>query len=79
MARPLRIEYPDAIHHVMVRGIDRQAIVCDELDRDRWVTLLQQAVERFHWRLFAYALLDNHFHLFLQTPEPNLSFTITGT
>ncbi|MBM4043421.1 MAG: hypothetical protein FJ290_33455 [Planctomycetes bacterium] len=73
MARPLRIELPEAIYHVTGRGNARAAIVADEGDRDKWLALLAKTVERQHWRVFAFALLDNHFHLFLQTPEPNLS------
>jgi len=73
MSRPLRIAFADAIYHVTSRGNDRQAIVADEADRDRWVLLLRRTVEAYGWRMFALALMDNHFHLFLQTPEPNLS------
>jgi REP element-mobilizing transposase RayT len=73
MARPLRIEFSDAIYHVTGRGIERRAIVRDRRDRDRWVERLEQTVRRRRWRLFAFALMNNHFHLFLQTPDPNLS------
>jgi len=73
MARPLRIEFPDAIYHVTSRGNARQAIVRDVVDQDKWMELLQRTVERYGWRLFAFALMTNHYHLFLQTPDPNLS------
>ena len=73
MARPLRIEYSNAIFHVSSRGNARQTIVRDVADRDKWVELLRRSVEEQGWRLFAFALMTNHFHLFLQTPEPNLS------
>ena len=73
MARPLRIEFPEAIYHATSRGNARNAIVADDADREKWLALLAKTVERQHWRVFAFALLDNHFHLFLQTPEPNLS------
>ena len=73
MARPLRIEFQGANYHVTARGIERRAIVRDDRDRDRWVERLEQTVLRRRWRLFAFALMDNHFHLFLQTPDPNLS------
>ena len=43
------------------------------MDRDKWVELLRRSVEEQGWRLFAFALMTNHFHLFVQTPEPNLS------
>ena len=73
MARPLRIEYPDAIYHVTMRGIERRRIVADERDRRQWLNRLGHVVRLHRWRLFAFALMNNHYHLFLQTPEPNLS------
>jgi len=73
MARPLRLEYADAIYHVTSRGNARGAIVSDDRDRRKWLRLLADTATRCRWRVFAFALLDNHFHLFLQTPEANLS------
>jgi len=73
MARPLRIEFANAIYHVTARGNERRDIVRDDQDRDRWLALVARAVDVYRWRMFALALMDNHFHLFLQTPEPNLS------
>jgi len=73
MASPLRIEYADAIYHLTGRGNARRPIVRDVVDRDKWMELLQRSVEQHGWRVFAFALMTNHYHLFLQTPEPNLS------
>ena len=73
MARPLRIEYAGAMYHVTSRGNARQRIVTDIVDRDKWVELLQRSAEQHGWRVFAFALMTNHYHIFLQTPEPNLS------
>jgi REP element-mobilizing transposase RayT len=73
MARPLRIEFPDAIHHVTSRGNERRDIFRDDVDRLLFLELLGQAVKRFGWSLTAWVLMTNHFHLVLQTPEPNLS------
>ena len=73
MARPLRIEFENAVYHVTARGIERRAIVRDDRDRDCWIERLERTVLRRRWRIFAFALMDNHFHLFLQTPDPNLS------
>ncbi len=73
MARPLRIEFPDAVYHVTSRGNERRAIVADDRDREKWQGLLQRTVTTFRWRLFAFALMDNHYHLFVQTREANLS------
>jgi putative transposase len=73
MARPLRIEFADAIHHVTSRGNERRSIFRDDTDRRMFLQLLGQAVKRFGWSVTAWVLMTNHFHLVLQTPEPNLS------
>jgi len=73
MARPLRVEYADAVYHVMSRGIEGRRICADNVDRDMWLRILGRAAERFGWRVHAFSLLDNHFHLFLRTPEAGLS------
>ncbi len=73
MSRPLRIEIEDGIYHVTARGWGRRVIVRDNRDRREWFNLLDRVVSRFGWRFFAWVLMDNHFHLFLQTPEANLS------
>ena len=48
-------------------------IVDDDRDRQKWFELLDRVTRRFGWRFFAWVLMDNHFHLFLQTPDANLS------
>src|SRR5208282_215719 len=73
MARPLRIEYPGAIYHVMSRGNQRRSIFEDERDYQRVLQGLEQTVSRFGWELLSFVLMPNHFHLFLRTPQPNLS------
>ena len=73
MARPLRIEFPGALYHVMSRGNDRGPIVRDDRDREKRLDWLRRTVETYGWRLHAFVLMRNHDHLFLETPEPNLS------
>ena len=73
MARALRIERVGGRHHVVARGNERRAIVRDDRDRDRFVELLAQLPSRFGTRLHAWVLMDNHYHLLLETPEANLS------
>jgi len=58
---------------VTVRGIEGRSIAMDDRDRSRWLEQLELVVHRHGWRLFAFALMGNHFHLFFQTPRPNLS------
>src|SRR5208337_2113130 len=73
MARRLRIQYSDAIYHVMARGNGRQDIVQDNADRGRLVACLERAVRRSGWSLYAFLFLTNHLHLVLKTPRPNLA------
>ncbi len=73
MARPLRIEYPGALHHVTSRGNARQDIFLDATDRRRFLDTLGDVVGRFGWLCHAYCLMGNHYHLLVETPEPNLS------
>lgn len=73
MPRHLRIQFHDALYHLMARGNARQNIVRDDLDRQRLVELLARAVGRCSWRVYAFVLMDNHLHLVLKTPLPNLA------
>jgi REP element-mobilizing transposase RayT len=73
MARPLRIEFAGALYHVMSRGNERRAVVRDDADRQKRLDWLERTVETYGWRLHAFALLTNHEHLFVETPEANLS------
>ena len=73
MARPLRIEFPDALYHVTSRGNERRAIFRTDRDRKTFLEFLGQATQRFGWSITAYVLMSNHFHLVIQTPKPNLS------
>ena len=74
MARPLRFEYADAVYHVMARGDGGKAIFTA---KDEHLLFLHRLgvgdVCRSHgWRVHAWTLMRNHFHLLLETPEPNL-------
>jgi REP element-mobilizing transposase RayT len=73
MARPIRIDIAGGWYHVVARGNERKAIFRDDRDRQRFVELLAEWVERFGLRLHAYVLMDNHYHLLVETPEANLS------
>src|SRR5271169_3784595 len=72
MARKVRIQYPGAIYHVMNRGDRREAIFEDDEDRERLLQTLTQACEKTGWQIHAYCLMRNHFHLVVETPQPNL-------
>ena len=73
MARQLRLEYPGALHHVTARGNAQQPIFLDDADRHHFLTLLGQEILQQRWRCYAFCLMGNHYHLLLETPEPNLS------
>jgi putative transposase len=73
MARPLRIEFPGALYHVTSRGNARQPIYLDDVDRRRFLEHLGEVVALHRWRCHAYCLMTNHYHLLLETPQPNLS------
>lgn len=73
MPRQVRIEYPGAIYHVMARGDRKEAIVRDDADRQTFVRTLGEAAQRAGFRVHAWVLMRNHYHLLLETPEANLS------
>jgi putative transposase len=73
MARPIRVEFENAVYHVTARGNERRDIYRDVPDRRRFLETLEEAVERFGVVLHAYCLMPNHYHLLLQTPRANLS------
>jgi len=73
MARPLRLQFEHALYHVTSRGNARQAIVKTVADRQAFLDGLAHVVDRFGWRCHAYCLMNNHYHLLVETPMPNLS------
>ena len=73
MARPLRVEYPGAAYHVINRGNAGENIFKLKSDRQKFLDYLQIAVERFMLKIHAFCLMDNHFHILLETQQPNLS------
>jgi putative transposase len=73
MARPLRIEYDGALYHGTSRGNDHKAIFKDDRDRELFLNTLAQVTGRFHWICHAYCLMNNHYHLVIETPDGNLS------
>ncbi len=73
MTRPLRLELNGGIYHVTSRGDRREDIYEYKDDREKWLVTLGNVCERFHWRCHAYCLMDNHYHIVIETAEPNLS------
>jgi REP element-mobilizing transposase RayT len=73
MARPLRIELHGGLYHITSRGDRREAIFLDDADRRQWLTLLGEVCARYNWFCHAYCLMDNHFHIVVETVDSNLS------
>lgn len=73
MARPLRIEFAGALYHVTARGNAQADIYDDNTDRQQFLSLLQNTVDRLDWYCHAYCLMDNHYHLLIETNSPTLS------
>jgi REP element-mobilizing transposase RayT len=76
MARPLRVEYPGAYYHVINRGNAGEKIFKNKRDKEKFLEYLALAVDRFSIVVHTYCLMDNHYHLLLQTQEANLSKSI---
>lgn len=73
MARQLRVEFENAFYHITSRGNLRDKIFYDAADRERFLKILGRTKERYGFLLHAYTLMDNHYHLLMETPKANLS------
>jgi len=73
MARPLRIEFPGAFYHVTSRGNEGKAVFKSKRDREKFFEYLESATQRYDAVIHAFCLMDNHYHLLLETPFGNLS------
>ena len=72
MPRSLRLEFPGAYYHVMARGNRRETIFHDDDDRRFFLATLSEACAMTGWRVHAWVLMGNHYHLFIETPKANL-------
>lgn len=84
MARPLQIQYPDALDHITNRGNERKAIYKDNVDRREFLKILSQSMATYGVVLHSFVLMNNHWHFLAQTPLENLGefmrhFNITYT
>ena len=73
MARPLRLEFAGALYHVTSRGDRREDIYLTDNDRNAYLEILGEVCERYNWIIHAYCLMDNHYHILIETPDSNLS------
>lgn len=72
MARPLRIEYEHAFYHLTSRGNAKCRIFKDDFDRDMLLDIIKSAHDRFGFVIHAFVLMDNHYHLLMETPDANV-------
>jgi len=72
MGRPLRIEYPGALYHITSRGNEKRKIFFDDEDKQKFLEILKDYHDRFNILIHSYSLMDNHYHLILETPKGNL-------
>ena len=84
MARALRIQFEGAVYHITSRGNERREIFKDDADRIRFLEILKLSLGIYQVLLYGYVLMDNHYHLLVETPKGNISefmrrFNITYT
>jgi REP element-mobilizing transposase RayT len=72
MARKLRIQFPGALYHVINRGNYRRDLFISPSEAEAFLETLREAKRLMGWSVHAYALMRNHYHLAIETPEPNL-------
>jgi putative transposase len=73
VVRPLRVLYPGAFYHLISRGNNRARVFRSVADYESFFEVLAQVVERYGWLCHSYCVLGNHYHLLVETPQPNLS------
>jgi REP element-mobilizing transposase RayT len=73
MPRKARIDAPGALHHIIVRGIERRRIFLDDQDRDNFIERLGDIVTETNTFCFAWALIHNHVHILLRTGQTSLA------
>ena len=72
MPRTMRVQYQGATYHVMNRGDRQENIFVDDVDRQDFLKTLAEGCQKTGWRVHAYCLMKNHFHLVVETPNANL-------
>ncbi|WP_229259945.1 transposase [Duganella aquatilis] len=73
MSRPLRLEFAGALYHVTARGDRQHVIYRDDTDRFAWLEMLAKICVRFNSIVYSFCQMTNHYHLLIETAEPNLS------
>jgi REP element-mobilizing transposase RayT len=78
LGRPIQIEYPGALYHITSRGNERKNIFLKDEDRVKFLQILEDYHDRYGILIHNYVLMDNHYHLVLETPKGNLLKVMHG-
>jgi putative transposase len=73
MVRPLRIEFAGALYHITSRGNRKEDIYLSDENREKFLSVLRDTCDKYHWLCHSYCLMSNHYHLLIETPLGNLS------
>lgn len=73
MSRSSRIKYPGAWYHIMNRGRRSERVFFNDNDYQLFIKVLQESFELWNMKISTYCLMQNHYHLLVQTPAGNLS------
>jgi len=71
MTRPLRLELAGGLYHITSRGDRGEPIYDTDKDRDKWLEIFGNVCNRYNWRCHAYCLMDNHYHIVIETAGAN--------
>lgn len=73
MARVSRILSNSGIYHIIIRGVDRQDIFLDDIDRKKFLKELKNGMDEYKYEVYAYCLMNNHIHLLIKDNEGKIS------
>lgn len=72
MGRKLRVEYPNGIYHIMQRGNNKSDIINNDIQKKYLLRIIKESKEKFDFKLLAYVIMDNHYHLLVQRRNDNI-------
>ena len=78
MPRMARLEIPGSLVHIMAHSIEGKDMFKDDDDRREFLSRFEKGLEKYHYQCYAWALMDNHYHLFLRTSNDPMSKLMRG-
>ena len=76
MARPIRVEFKNAVYFISSKGNAGNSIADDDADRELFLETLKYVTGRYGWKCHAYCIVDTEYNLAIETPKPNLSIAM---